>query len=110
MSYCPKCGRYIEKDGGGCTVCMGTDPTDGSQEDFPVLLKVIIIVMVIFTSGIGSIVGIVGGIVLMKHESIHFRQFGKTLLNVSVAMLVVGALCCVLWVLLNIGIFSVGLH
>ncbi len=58
-------------------------------------LKVLIIVLIIITGGIGPLVGLIGGIILMKSPVADYRSFGKTMITVSVVLLVLSLLCCV---------------
>ena len=58
------------------------------------LLKVAVIVLIVMVGGFGAIAGCVAGVVLSKSPSEDYRRFGKTLMTVSVVMLVVSFLCC----------------
>jgi len=58
------------------------------------LLKVLVIVLIVMVGGFGVIAGCVAGVVLSKSPSEDYRSFGKTLMTVSVVMLVFSFLCC----------------
>ena len=58
------------------------------------LLKVAVIVLVVMGGGFGAIAGCVAGVVLSKSPAEDYRRFGKTLMTVSVVMLVISFLCC----------------
>ena len=60
------------------------------------LLKVIVIVLIVMVGGVGAIAGCVAGVVLMKSPAEDYRRFGKTILIVSIVMLVFSFLCCVM--------------
>ncbi len=57
-------------------------------------IKVLVIVLVILVGGFGAIAGCVAGVVLSKSPAEDYRRFGKTLMTVSVVMLVLSFLCC----------------
>ena len=58
------------------------------------LLKVAVIVLVVMVGGFGAIAGCVACVVLSKSPAEDYRRFGKTLMTVSVVMLVISFLCC----------------
>jgi len=58
------------------------------------LLKVLVIVLIIMVGGFGAIAGCVAGVVLSKSPAEDYRRFGKTLMTVSIVMLVISFLCC----------------
>jgi len=60
------------------------------------LLKVIVIVLIVMVGGIGAVAGCVAGVVLMKSPAEDYRSFGKTILIVSIVMLVLSFLCCIM--------------
>ena len=60
------------------------------------VLKVAVIVLIVMVGGIGAIAGCVAGVVLMKSPAEDYRSFGKTILTVSIVMLVFSLVCCVL--------------
>ena len=68
------------------------------------LIKVLVLLLIIMTSGVGALVGIIGGLVMMKSPVADYRAFGKTMLTVSVVMIVVYLLCCVIFG--SMGIFG----
>lgn len=57
-------------------------------------IKVLVIVLVVLVGGFGAIAGCVAGVVLSKSPAEDYRRFGKTLMTVSVVMLVLSFLCC----------------
>lgn len=57
-------------------------------------IKVLVIVLVVMVGGFGAIAGCVAGVVLSKSPAEDYRRFGKTLMTVSVVMLVLSFLCC----------------
>ena len=57
-------------------------------------IKVLVIVLIVMVGGFGAIAGCVAGVVLSKSPAEDYRRFGKTLMTVSVVMLVVSFLCC----------------
>lgn len=57
-------------------------------------VKVIVIVLIVMVGGFGAIAGCVAGVVLSKSPAEDYRRFGKTLMTVSVVMLVISFLCC----------------
>lgn len=57
-------------------------------------IKVLVIVLVILVGGFGAIAGCVAGVVLSKSPAEDYRRFGKTLMTVSIVMLVLSFLCC----------------
>ena len=57
-------------------------------------IKVLVIVLIVMVGGFGAIAGCVAGVVLSKSPSEDYRRFGKTLMTVSVVMLVISFLCC----------------
>lgn len=59
------------------------------------VLKVIVIVMMVMVGGIGAIVGLLGGIAMMKSPFEDYRRFGKTMAVVGIVMLSLWFLCCV---------------
>lgn len=58
------------------------------------LLKVLVIVLIVMVGGFGAIAGCVAGVVLMKSPAEDYRRFGKTLVTVSLVMLLLSFLCC----------------
>lgn len=71
----------------------GYDNQGVEEKDLPKILKVILIVLIIAVGGPGAIVGIFGGIVLMKSPYEDYRKFGKAMLIVGLVMLIVGFVC-----------------
>ena len=71
----------------------GSQPMD--EKTLPVMLKVAVIVLIVFVGGIGAIVGLLGGIAMMKSPFEDYRSFGKIMVVISVIMLALGLLCCV---------------
>lgn len=59
-----------------------------------ILLKVIIVLLIVSMPGIGSIAGIVAGIILMGKDDLETKKFGKILLGLSVAMIAIFLICC----------------
>ncbi|WP_405728342.1 hypothetical protein [Anaerotignum sp.] len=57
-------------------------------------IKVLVIVLVVMVGGFGAIAGCVAGVVLSKSPAEDYRRFGKTLMTVSIVMLVLSFLCC----------------
>ena len=57
-------------------------------------IKVLVIVLIVMVGGFGAIAGCVAGVVLSKSPAEDYRRFGKTLMTVSVVMLVLSFLCC----------------
>ena len=57
-------------------------------------IKVLVIVLIVLVGGFGAIAGCVAGVVLSKSPAEDHRRFGKTLMTVSVVMLVLSFLCC----------------
>ena len=57
-------------------------------------IKVLVIVLIVLVGGFGAIAGCVAGVVLSKSPAEDYRRFGKTLMTVSVVMLVLSFLCC----------------
>lgn len=57
-------------------------------------LKVLVIVLIVLVGGFGAIAGCVAGVALSKSPSEDYRRFGKTMMTVSVVMLVLSFLCC----------------
>ena len=57
-------------------------------------IKVIVIVLIVMVGGFGAIAGCVAGVVLSKSPAEDYRRFGKTLMTVSIVMLVISFLCC----------------
>ena len=45
---------------------------------------------------LGAIAGCVAGVALSKSPSEDYRRFGKTMMTVSIVMLVLSFICCVL--------------
>jgi len=58
------------------------------------LLKVLVIVLIVMVGGFGAIAGCVAGVVLMKSPAEDYRRFGKTMVTVSLVMLLLSFLCC----------------
>lgn len=58
-------------------------------------LKVVVIVMMVLVGGIGAIVGILGGVAMMKSPFEDYRSFGKVMVIVGCVMLALWFLCCV---------------
>ena len=54
----------------------------------------IVIVLIVMVGGFGAIAGCVAGVVLSKSPAEDYRRFGKTLMTVSIVMLVISFLCC----------------
>lgn len=71
----------------------GYDNQGQVEKDLPTILKVILIFLIVMVGGIGAIVGIIGGMVLMKSPYEDYRKFGKTMLIVGLVMLIIGLLC-----------------
>ena len=67
-----------------------------SAKTLPVALKVVVIVMMVLVGGIGAIVGLLGGIAMMKSPFEDYRAFGKTMVIVGCVMLALCFLCCVM--------------
>ena len=59
-------------------------------------IKVLVIVLIVMVGGFGAIAGCVAGVVLSKSPAEDYRRFGKTLMTVSIVMLVISFLCCTL--------------
>lgn len=57
-------------------------------------IKVLVIVLIVLVGGFGAIAGCVAGVVLSKSPAEDYRRFGKTLMTVSIVMLVLSFLCC----------------
>ena len=57
-------------------------------------IKVLVIVLIVLVGGFGAIAGCVAGVVLSKSPAEDYRRFGKTLMTVSIVMLVISFLCC----------------
>ena len=57
-------------------------------------IKVLVIVLIVLVGGFGAVAGCVAGVVLSKSPAEDYRRFGKTLMTVSVVMLVLSFLCC----------------
>lgn len=70
------------------------EPTPVQEQTIPTVLKVIVILAVIMTAGIGSIAGLIAGIVLLKSPLEDYRKFGKTLIIISCVMIGAWLLCC----------------
>ncbi|MBQ2879108.1 MAG: hypothetical protein IJE27_00270, partial [Anaerotignum sp.] len=58
------------------------------------LIKVLVIVLIVMVGGFGAIAGCVAGVVLMKSPAEDYRRFGKTMVTVSLVMLLLSFLCC----------------
>lgn len=82
----------------------GSQPAD--EKALPVALKVAVIVMMVLVGGIGAIVGLLGGIAMMKSPFEDYRSFGKTMVIVGVVMVSLWLLCCVV----NGAIFGSAIH
>ena len=78
------------------TVLHEKKAAPASEAKIHPLLKVIVIVLIVMVGGIGAIAGCVAGVVLMKSPAEDYRRFGKTILIVSIVMLVFSFLCCVM--------------
>ena len=65
-----------------------------------VITALILIVTVLLqpgeSNGLGAIAGCVAGVALSKSPSEDYRRFGKTMMTVSIVMLVLSFICCVL--------------
>lgn len=66
-----------------------------SEKTLPMVLKIAVIVLIVMVGGIGAIVGILGGIAMMKSPFEDYRSFGKTMVIVGCVMLGFTLLCCV---------------
>lgn len=66
-----------------------------SAKTLPVALKVAVIVMMVMVGGIGAIVGILGGVAMMKSPFEDYRSFGKTMVVLGCVLLGLCLLCCV---------------
>ena len=62
----------------------------------PTAIKVLVIVLIVAVGGLGAIAGCVAGVALSKSPSEDYRHFGKTMMTVSIVMLVLSFICCVL--------------
>ncbi len=69
----------------------GVDP----DAKIPTAIKVLVIVLIIAVGGLGAIAGCVAGVALSKSPSEDYRRFGKTMMTVSIVMLVHSFICCV---------------
>lgn len=67
-------------------------------------IKVLVIVLIVMVGGFGAIAGCVAGVVLSKSPAEDYRNFGKTLMTVSIVMLVISFLCCAMST--GVGMFS----
>lgn len=72
--------------------------TVDAEATIPTAIKVLIIVLIIAVGGFGAIAGCIAGVALSKSPSEDYRRFGKTMMTVSIVMLVVSFLCCVLFI------------
>ena len=72
------------------------------------LIKILVLLLIIMTSGVGALVGIIGGLVMMKSPVTDYRAFGKAMLTVSIVMIVIYLLCCVIFG--SMGIFGTFLN
>lgn len=66
-----------------------------SEKTLPVALKIAVIVLIVLVGGFGAIIGILGGIAMMKSPFEDYRSFGKTMVIVGCVMLGLTLLCCV---------------
>ncbi len=89
-----KNGRSYSSDGSDkYDVPRNYDSHEEEERDLPTVLKVILLVLIVVVGGFGAIVGIIGGLVLMKSPFENYRKFGKTMLIVSLVMLILGIVC-----------------
>ena len=69
--------------------------TVDADAKIPTAIKVLVIVLIIAGGGLGAIAGCVAGVALSKSPSEDYRRFGKTMMTVSIVMLVLSFICCV---------------
>ena len=70
--------------------------TVDADAKIPTAIKVLVIVLIVAVGGLGAIAGCVAGVALSKSPSEDYRRFGKTMMTVSIVMLVLSFICCVL--------------
>ena len=70
--------------------------TVDADAKIPTAIKVLVIVLIVAVGGLGAIAGCVAGVALSKSPSEDYRHFGKTMMTVSIVMLVLSFICCVL--------------
>ena len=78
--------------------------TVAEDATIPTAIKVLVIVLIVVVGGFGAIAGCVAGAVLSKSPSEDYRRFGKTIMTVSIVMLVISFAVCVLGI--AVGTFS----
>lgn len=93
---------FTVEDGNGSSQRFESHTENGWSSSQPVeekklhpVLKVAVIVMMVMVGGIGAIVGLLGGIAMMKSPIEDYRSFGKTMMIVGIVMLSLWFLCCV---------------
>lgn len=74
----------------------GSSSQPVGEKTLPVVLKIAVIVLIVAVGGIGAIVGLLGGMAMMKSPFEDYRSFGKTMVIVSTVMLALCLLCCVM--------------
>lgn len=70
--------------------------TVDADAKIPTAIKILVIVLIIAVGGLGAIAGCVAGVALSKSPSEDYRRFGKTMMTVSIVMLVLSFICCVI--------------
>lgn len=66
------------------------------EKGMNLIVKIIIVALIFLLPGIGSIVGIVAGVILLGGHNKEDKLFGKIILIVSISMLGFTFLCCCL--------------
>ena len=124
MSYCSKCGRKIEDETTGCYHCgkeanrdeiesFIVESEDGTSQRFEsrrsekefipvedhhlhIGIKILLILATVFMAGVGSVVGLIIAVILLKSPFEEYAKFGKTLIIISCVTLGMWFLCCLL--------------
>lgn len=80
-----------------------------TPQSIPTILKILAIVAVLFTGGIGTIGGLVAGVILAKSPIADYASFGKLLLILSGVLLAFWILACLVGSIFGIigGTFSI---
>lgn len=94
QSECPHC-RYTPIIGGTLeeTTSLFDKKISTGEKNLNIFLKVISILFIMVITGIGPLIGLIGGLILMESYLESRRSFGKLLVQVSLVLISLALLC-----------------
>lgn len=108
MSYCDKCGKYIEDKSKGCTYCnRGNVRNEYEDATLSNGAKVAIVAITLLIPGLGYIIGLVLSLVYMGRSESDYRSFGKALLTLCLIVIGFTILCCIIGMFSNFAFLNI---